>query len=463
MSKSNVAEKQTAARTHEGAVAARIDAEKQLRRSVMACMLWEDEFYESGEKIADRITSLVSSLSFEEVADIAIEAREKMKLRHAPLFLTVALIKARQGKKKDEALHSGRQIGDLIERVCQRADEPGELLSLYWQGQKDAPLTKQMKIGLARALRKFDEHQLAKYNSDSAAVKPRDVLFLSHAKPADGREGYDKAARKDKKRVVLKKGEKLYKRLAENELKTPDTWEVELSGGADKKATFERLMKEKTLGSLAFLRNLRNMQQAGVSSQLVGDYGAEVDLSRVLPFRFVAAARAVPVWENIVEKMMFRALDGMKKLRGKTAIVVDDSGSMHGAKISAKSDLDRGDAAAALAILLRELCDECVVIAYGTSAELLPPRRGFALRDLIKKGRGGTDTGQAVRLANAQGYDRIIVVTDEQSHTVVGAPQGIGYFINVASAKNGIGYGPWVHIDGWSEAVIDYVRENERK
>jgi hypothetical protein len=33
--------------------------------------------------------------------------------------------------------------------------------------------------------------------------------------------------------------------------------------------------------------------------------------------------------------------------------------------------------------------------------------------------------------------------------------------INVASAKNGVGYGKWTHIDGWSESVIEYVRELE--
>ena len=30
------------------------------------------------------------------------------------------------------------------------------------------------------------------------------------------------------------------------------------------------------------------------------------------------------------------------------------------------------------------------------------------------------------------------------------------------SAKNGVGYGAWAHIDGWSEAVIEYIREPER-
>ena len=71
--------------------------------------------------------------------------------------------------------------------------------------------------------------------------------------------------------------------------------------------------------------------------------------------------------------------------------------------------------------------------------------------------------GKAVASVNAEcKYDRLVVLTDEQSADVVPAPLGRGYVINVASAKNGVGYGSWQHIDGWSEAVIDYLRELEQ-
>ncbi len=46
-------------RTHEGAPAVAITPEQALRRSVLACMLWENEFYESGVAIAGRIRELV--------------------------------------------------------------------------------------------------------------------------------------------------------------------------------------------------------------------------------------------------------------------------------------------------------------------------------------------------------------------------------------------------------------------
>lgn len=418
--------------THEGAVSPVINPEKQLRRSVMACMLWEDTFYESGEDIAARISSLVQTVGFEKSAAIAIEAREKMKLRHAPLLIARGCAQMKAGKK----------MGDLLERIIQRPDELTEFLAIYWKDRK-RPLAAQVKRGLARAFRKFNEYALAKYNRQDA-IKLRDVLFLSHAKP------------KDEEQAAL------WKRLIAGELATPDTWEVELSAGKDKKETFERLMAKKKLGALAFLRNLRNMEEAGVGAKIMRSYLAELKLDRVLPFRFISAARYAPKMEDALEAAMYRSLESVEKLSGKTCVVVDNSGSMHGARVSARSEIDRSDAACALAILVREICEDALIIGFGNEAKIIPARRGFALAEAIKKGPGGgTMTDNALALAEKEGYDRIIVITDEQSHQMVRSPAAKGYFVNVAVYKNGIGYGKWTHIDGWSEAIIDYIRMAE--
>ena len=92
---------------------------------------------------------------------------------------------------------------------------------------------------------------------------------------------------------------------------------------------------------------------------------------------------------------------------------------------------------------------------------MVPARRGFALRDAIKNStpHGGTYTQTALAQAQREGYDRIIVITDEQSHQAVTGPKAgtKGYFINVANYQNGIGYGEWTHVDGWSENVLQYI------
>jgi hypothetical protein len=330
------------------------------------------------------------------------------------------------------------------------------------------PLSAQVKKGLAAAFRKFDEHQLAKYNRDGA-VKLRDALFLSHAKPIDA-QGITKSVRKaavmEGGELALNEHEDLFRKLVDGELATPDTWEVALSGGADKKETFTRLIEEGKLGALAFLRNLRNMFEAGVNVDLVRDYAGKMKIDRVLPFRFVAAARHVPAWEPIIEMAMMRCLEGQEKLPGKTLLMVDVSGSMND-PLSAKSDMKRVDAAYGLGILLREVCEDIGITTFSDALVVVPPRQGFALRDAMDASQlhHGTYLGKAVKLVNEKfDYDRLIVITDEQSRDPVPAPKNgaKAYVINVASNKNGIGYGAWMHIDGFSEAVIDFIREFEK-
>lgn len=422
-------------RTHEGAPSISLQPAAQLRRTVMACLLWEDNFYESGESVADRMRELVKRVAFEDAAQIAVDAREKMKLRHAPLFIVREMLR----------LHKGRQVGDLIARVIQRPDECAELLALYWKDGKQ-PLTSQLKIGLARALKKFDAYQLAKWDKNNAAISLQDVLFLSHAR-----------AKGDKQQA-------LFEKLAANKLETPDTWETELSGGADKRATFERLMAERKLGAMALLRNLRGMLEAGVSEDAIRNALASMKADRVLPFRFIAAARYAPRLKDSLEQAMFRCLADSAPLAGKTKLLVDVSGSMK-SRISSKSEMTRMDAACGLAMLIRELCERCAIITFSDRAVLVPSRRGFALRDAIvgSQPHDGTRLGDAMITSSniLPDCDRTIVITDEQSAGRPPRPQGKGYIINVASYRNGIGYGPWVTVDGWSESIIEYIRACE--
>lgn len=416
--------------THEGAVARVLNPEQQLRRSIMACMLWEDTFYEDGQSVADRIAWCVENVAFDKVASIAIEAREKMKLRHAPLFLARALAKRK----------AGRQMGDLLERIIQRPDELTEFLALYWKEGKK-PLAKQVKVGLARALRKFNEYELSKYNRDDK-VKLRDVLFLSHAKPKDEAQAA------------------MWKRLVAGQLATPDTWEVALSAGADKKESFVRLMAENKLGALAFLRNLRNMHEAGIEKGIVAEYASGLKVERVLPFRFITAARVVPQWEDVLEPLMMKCLAGQEKLHDRTVLLLDVSGSMED-RLSAKAETTRMDAGLGLGVLLREICSEVEIFTFSNAVVQVAPRRGFSLRDAMKNSQqhAGTYLAQTIQLINSKvQYDRIIVVTDEQTHDGIVTPNGRGYVVNVGTYKNGVGYGKWLHIDGWSEAIIDYMR-----
>src|SRR6266851_4498200 len=106
--------------THEGAPARNISPELQLRRSVLACLLWERQFYEDGVEIAGRIAELVPKVAAEKVAALAVEAREQMKLRHAPLLTVREMAR----HKTHRALVAG-----TLARVIQRADELAEFVA----------------------------------------------------------------------------------------------------------------------------------------------------------------------------------------------------------------------------------------------------------------------------------------------------------------------------------------------
>jgi hypothetical protein len=419
-------------RTHEGAPARAVSPELALRRSVLACLLWESQFYEDGVEIAGRISELVPKVAPEKVAALAVEARNGMKLRHAPLLLVREMAR--------HASHRGL-VAETLARVIQRADELAEFVTIYWAGGR-APLSGQVKKGLAAAFPKFDEYALAKYDR-AGVVRLRDVLFLCHAKPRDA----EQAA--------------LWKRLIDGTLATPDTWEVALSAGGDKRGHWERLLAECRLGALALLRNLRNMKDADVAEHLVQEALFAMKSDRVLPFRFLAAARHAPQWEEALEQAMFRSVQGRAKLAGHTVLLVDVSGSMV-APLSARSEMFRTDAAYGLAVLLREIAESVSLYTFSSQLVRVPARRGFALRDALDQSQphGATMLGDALQRID-EPYDRIIVITDEQSHDRVPAPRGPGYVVNVASYRHGVGYGPWTHIDGWSESVIDYVRELE--
>lgn len=179
-----------------------------------------------------------------------------------------------------------------------------------------------------------------------------------------------------------------------------------------------------------------------------------IQAGKLLPINFIAAAQHNPQFEPELEAKFRDCFAGQSKLSGATIILVDVSGSMDG-KLSGRSELSRMDVACSLAMIGQEKFTSLRVFTFSNSLVEVAQRRGFALRAAIagSQSHGGTELGKAI--GELPSCERLIVITDEQSHDRV--PDRKGYLINVASAKNGVGYGAWVHIDGWSDKVMDYI------
>lgn len=440
------------ARTHEGGKTVIVSPLQALRRSVLMCLLWEDSFYEKGSETAKRIADLVTKCPPEDVAALAIEARDKMQLRHVPLLLCRELARVKG---------NGALVGKTLEHVIQRPDELTEYLAIYWKDGR-CPISAASKRALRLAFGKFSHYQIAKYRDDDKKVKLSDVLRIVRPKGKDAEQN------------------ETYRQLRKGELKTVDTWETELSAGKGKRETFERLIADKKLGALACLRNLRNMQQAGVPDKTIRERLA-APMPRVWPYRYVVAAKYAPSLEDALEQAMFRSVADMPTLPGKTGLLIDVSGSMDYALgnrsrnasaymlqrelIATADETSRIDVACGLAILLREKAESVAVATFSSSLAHIAPRRGFALRDAVKNSQPHQSTALRAALAHLKGsrewadIDRIIIITDEQSQDgIESAWKDQAYLINVASYQHGVGYhSGYQHIEGWSERVFDYI------
>ena len=73
--RTNTAVRRPPVLNHEGTPVPRINAEKELWRTVTASLLWEDSFYESGESVADRIKDLTLAVKPDFAAALRSEER----------------------------------------------------------------------------------------------------------------------------------------------------------------------------------------------------------------------------------------------------------------------------------------------------------------------------------------------------------------------------------------------------
>ena len=440
-----------------GAVAAKQDAESLLRRATLSCLLWENAFYESGERIARNIAELIPEVAPAVCAEIAHETRFEQKLRHVPLYITAVMA----GLPSHKGYVSG-----LLADVVQRADELAEYLAIYWKLNKnDAPISAQSKKGLAKAFGKFNEYQFAKYRGDGDNIKLRDVMRLVRPVPAS------------------KEQAELYGRIKTGTLATPETWEVLLSSGKDKKETWEYLISNRKLGAMAFLKNLRNMDEVGVSHGVIKQGFETINPRWLLPINYLSAAKYAPRWESEIETLMFKGFENSPKLPGYTVFIVDVSGSTSSGRISEKSEFTWLDGEAALAMLGVGLCEKAAIYATSGSDSagkhstgLLPTRKGFGLIETIKQsyhtlGGGGIFTRQAVDYVHEHEQvipERLIVLSDSQDcdHGSNKVPKPFAkhnYIINVSSHAHGVNYrNTWdAEIDGWSEKFIPFIAAYE--
>jgi hypothetical protein len=442
-----------------GTFSAKSSEESQLRRLVLTCLLWEDNAYISGNNIVANIKSLCAKVSSQYVSQLAIEARKEQKLRHIPLLLTRELVKKNDGNK---------YVRETLRSVCTRPDQVSEFLSLYWSDNSSKKtLTAQVKLGLSDAFNSYNSYNLAKWNGKHKEIKLRDACRLVHPKPKDDAQSL------------------LFKQLVSDTLPTPDTWEVGLSKAKtqqEKKDVWIRLINEGKLPALAFLKNIRNMEDVKVPYSIIRKAFSNCHPGMLLPIDFIRAYNNSQQFSKEIEELMFQCTSTWPKLTGHTIFVVDTSGSMR-ERISDKSEYSRAEVASSLAVLAHECCEYCTIYATaGNDSNHIHKTgkvknvRGFALVNEInetstKLGGGGIFTQQLCKYLKQEEPDtpdRIIIFSDSQDCDFANCrlPQPHGkrnYIIDVSSHQYGVNYkGVWTaEISGWSESFLKYIANYE--
>lgn len=360
---------------HEGALAFRMGPEMELYTAAATSMLSE-KFYESSTDQVERIASLVAKADPEFVAKLAVYARTKMNLRSIPLLLLTELAK----------VHSGDNlVSRAVDRTVLRADEITELLMCYqWRNpskgiKKLGKLSRQIQNGLKNAFNRFDEYQFAKYDRDSQ-VKMRDALFLVHPRPKD------------------KNQQEIFDKIVSGTLKTPYTWETELSSLGQKKfdseekkkeavvEQWEELLSSGKMGYMALLRNLRNILNAKVKAEHIDRLceriadPSEVKKSKQLPFRFLSAYKEILRVDSIHSAKVLSALEravkaSVENLEGfstDTSVLVaaDVSGSMM-CPVSKHSSVQNFDIAILLSMLLKSKCSSVLSGMFGDTWKVI--------------------------------------------------------------------------------------------
>lgn len=425
--------------------------EAKLLNLVATCMVNEPKYYGDVGKVEQEIFDLCSKIRSEYILQLANYARNELYLRSVSIYLLAIASYLNDTK---------RYVRKYAPLIIKRADELNEVLAAY-VNIFGKPIPNCLKKGVADSFTNFDEYQFGKYNKKSQEFTFRHTSLLTH--PA----AYNKSAMN------------IVKKILDDKLPTPYTWETELSDKGNTGPVWDDLINSRKLPYMATIRNLRNMVKVGITEvdKVINYITNEkaIARSRQLPFRYLSAYDALsgkgpnreprntikfekddgshfmPSSSSVVEKFK-SALDiaimksadlNIPKISGKTMIICDNSGSARGdyggaSKISMKSVRTMADTGNLLGLLTWYSSENTYFAVFGDRLiEVRPDRTKGILENFEKVDKagggvgGGTEQGVFTCLKNMIRdrvfTDRLIVCSDLQIGDGNDEEYGIGY------------------------------------
>ena len=437
--------------THERGVGYEPDLESELFLMAATYMATEPTFYETAEARETRFVELVHRVTAtnpEFVARLAPYLRKELKIRSASIMLAAEYV-AGGGE-------NGRAV---VNSVLQRGDEPAEMVG-YWHSRYGRSLKMAVKRGVADgATRLYNERSALRYDGLGRGIRMADVIELTHPKPSDAsqsalfgwlldhRHHNDAvadptvlpmlAAAKSKASIPVDERREVLRSQGSDALaKAGTSWERLagwLPGGMDAEA-WESVIP--TMGVMALIRNLRNLDEQGVSRaaiDLVLDRITDVDevrKARLFPYHVWSAYRAAPSddWKRALGQTLELTTQNVPAL-DRTLVVIDMSGSMQ-APVSARSRMSRVEVAAVMAAVTASRSAQADtaagrsndIVIFGQTNKLVRFRKGTSTLGRVNRvvamlGHVGHATNGHTAIRDhfdPRKHDRVVMFTDDQ-------------------------------------------------
>lgn len=323
-----------------GEKAYKLSAKEELVATCLTTFL-QSSYYESENEIVNRVKKAVSETDEEFVAKLAIYLRDDANMRSVTHLLAGEIAPRLSGKE-----YASR----FYKRVSIRPDDMSEILAYYFsKGNKK--IANAMKKGFKNKLESMDPYLIDKYKMDRKSISLVDLVNLTHPKPTQvNAEAY--------RRLVNGESlEGLYStKIMEKSLSKAGQTAKEK--GTDVKVEKAAAIAEVLEGDapiMNVLRNLRNIietapdQVDNAIEHLTNKY--KVLNSRLLPFRFASAYEEIEKLKGVRKTVSFESdsinsnvdkvlkaletaleysVENIPALEGKTAVLIDHSGSVRG-------------------------------------------------------------------------------------------------------------------------------------
>jgi 60 kDa SS-A/Ro ribonucleoprotein len=372
--------------------------------SVLLTTFLEDEFYRTEKPTTERIRELITKVGDPRfVAKAALYARNTYGMRSVSHLVAGELAKSVKGERWTKSFYA---------QVARRPDDVMETLG-YHLAVYGRPVPNSLKKGLGAALARFDEHQVAKYRREHGVFKMVDAVNL-----------------------VRPKATAALSKLVRGELAPAQTWETKLTQAgagetadqvaAAKTQAWGELVRERKLGYLALLRNVRNIltQAPELVDELCKQLADEraVRKSLVFPFQFLSAVEVLKQGNlsgagrvmDALNQAIDHSLANVPNFGGNTLVALDSSGSMVGRPQTIGS-LFAATLVKATGADLMLFSDDARYVSLNRRDTTLTAAQSIPFIS------GGTNFNAIFQRAN-RAYDRIVILSDMQGWVGGGAP-----------------------------------------